>query len=320
MSTIVDVSIVICAYTEQRWEWLLDAVASVRSQRVCPREIIVVVDYNPSLMARLRAMSDLPAIRVTENHESRGLSGARNSGIAAARGEIVAFLDDDEIATPDWLARLHRGYTDPAVAGVGGAIQPVWEAGRPAWFPPEFDWVIGCTYRGMPTHLAPVRNLLGGNMSFRREAFAEVGGFSNGIGRIGTRPLGCEETEFCIRLRQRWPGTVLLFDPRAVVLGRVPFSRARWDYFRARCYAEGLSKALVTDHVGTTDGLSTERRYTTRTLPRGVARGLFDAARGDLAGCARAGAIVCGTLVTTGGYATGKLSAWRGARAAGRQP
>jgi hypothetical protein len=78
--------------------------------------------------------------------------------------------------------------------------------------------VVGCTYRGMPENRSRVRNLLGGNASFRREAFDLAGGFQNGIGRsAGKRPLGCEETEFCIRVTQNSPESVFLFDNRVMI-------------------------------------------------------------------------------------------------------
>ncbi|HKB31240.1 MAG TPA: glycosyltransferase family 2 protein, partial [Streptosporangiaceae bacterium] len=270
---------VICAHTEQRWADTLAAVASVRAQSLAAREIIVVVDHNPVLLGRLRAA--LGDVTVVENRAGRGLSGGKNTGVAVARGEIVAFLDDDAVAEPDWLRFFADCYADAGVLGVGGRTLPLWAAGRPWWFPREFDWVVGCTYVGMPAGRAPVRNVLGGNASFRRGVFGVVGGFSSGIGRsAGKRPLGCEETEFCIRLGQRVPGGVVLFDDRAVIWHRVPAARCRFSYFRARCFAEGLSKALVTESVGVGDGLSSERRYVTRTLPRGVARGVADACRG----------------------------------------
>ncbi len=103
-------SIVICAYTETRWAELLAAVASVQSQTLLPLEIIVVIDHNPTLFERARAA--IPDIVLINNEEKRGLSGARNSGIAVARGDIIAFMDEDATAAPDWLARLNAGYED----------------------------------------------------------------------------------------------------------------------------------------------------------------------------------------------------------------
>ena len=304
-----DVSGVICAYTEARWDGLFAAVESVQRQSEPPREIVVAIDHNPALLERVRA--HIPGVIVVENREPRGLSGARNSGLAVAQGEVIAFLDEDAVAAPDWLAQLSAGYENPLVLGVGGAIEPMWLGGRPNWFPEEFNWVVGCTYRGMPQTTAPVRNLIGCNMSFRREVFEAIGGFRNGIGRVGTRPLGCEETEFCIRANQHWPQNLLLYQPWAQVYHRVPTSRARWGYFLSRCYAEGLSKALVSQLVGAGDGLASERTYTLRTLPQGVVRGAVDTfLRRDPTGLARAGAIIAGLAFATAGYLMGTVSEW----------
>lgn len=306
-TTASDVSVVICAYTEERWDDLVAAVASVQRQRTAPREIVVVVDHNPGLLARARAA--LAGIAIVENAGPRGLAAARNSGVTAARGAIVAFLDDAAAAEPEWLAHLLAAYREPRVFGVGGAIVPAWEGKRPGWFPEEFNWVVGCTYRGLAERAAPVRNPIGANMSFRREVFETVGGFRQGFGRVGRRPAGCEETEFCIRAGQRWPRRACLYEPRARVWHRVPASRGRWRYFRARCYAEGISKALVARAVGTGDGLASERHYTLRTLPCGIARGLADAlVRRDPRGLGRAGAIIAGLLITTVGYGVGSVA------------
>ena len=309
----LSVSVVICAHTERRWDDTLAAAASVRRQSYAAKELIVVVDHNGPLYDRLK--SALPDAMVLENREQQGLSGGKNTGIAMASGQVVAFLDDNAVADADWLKFMLDSYEDPEVAGVGGLTLPKWDTRRPTWFPAEFDWVVGCTYVGMPDHRAPVRNLLGGNASFRREVFEQVGGFRSGIGRAqGKRPLGCEETEFCIRLNQQIPGAVLLFDDRAKIWHRVGAERARFAYYRSRCYAEGLSKAMVTRSVGATDGLSSERHYTTRTLPRGIVRGLGDALRGDGAGAGRAGAIIAGLATVTAGYAVGVLSGGDGPR------
>lgn len=297
----LSVSVVICAHLEERLADTLAAVNSVRSQSLAPAEIIVVVDHNPALHRRLA--SALPDLAVVENQEARGLSGGKNTGIAMANGDIVAFLDDDAVADAGWLKFFMDSYSDPAVVGVGGLTLPSWATRRPSWFPTEFNWVIGCTYVGMPTSRAPVRNVFGGNASFRREVFGAIGGFRSGIGRsVSKRPLGCEETELCIRLRQRLPGSVLLFDNRAVIWHKVPAARSRFSYFLSRCYAEGLSKAMVTRSVGVRDGLSAERSYSSKTLPAGVARGVAAAVRGDLGGLGRSAAIVAGLGAAGAGY------------------
>src|SRR4051812_14154851 len=153
------VSVIICAYADERWSELEAAVASMVNQVLQPIETIVVVDHNPHLLARVRRQ--LPDVVAVANDEARGLSGARNSGLRTAHGEVVAFLDDDAVAARDWLAWLTPGYLDASVIGVGGSIAPQWSSDRPAWFPEEFDWVVGCTYRGMPEQAATVRNLIG---------------------------------------------------------------------------------------------------------------------------------------------------------------
>ncbi len=117
----------------------------------------------------------------------------------------------------------------------------------------------------------------------------------------------------CIRLTRAMPDAVLLIDDRAVIHHRVPAARERFRYFRTRAYAEGLSKALVAGSVGAQDGLATERRYVTRVLPAGVARGVRDALLARPGGAGRAGAIVAGVAAAAGGYALGSVRVRRGA-------
>ncbi|MBT2526810.1 glycosyltransferase family 2 protein [Streptomyces sp. ISL-99] len=311
----LDISVVICVYTEDRWEDILAAVGSVRRQSRPAAETLLVVDHNPALLERLGKEYEEAheEVRVLANAGPRGLSAGRNTGIAAARGEIVAFLDDDAVAERDWLRHFAEGYEDPRVMAVGGRTMPAWASGRrPDWFPEEFDWVVGCTYKGLPPGRVRVRNVLGGNASFRKSAFDAAGGFATGIGRDGDkRPLGCEETELCIRLTRVLPDAVLLIDDRSVIHHKVPAVRERFGYFRTRAYAEGLSKALVTRSVGAARGLESERRYTTRVLPAGVARGLRDAALGRPGGAGRAGAIVAGVAAAASGYVLGSIRARR---------
>lgn len=308
-----DISVLICAYTLDRWDDILQAVRSVQDQAPKVREVILVVDHNEEL--RQRAEETLTGVTVVENSYERGLSGARNAGLDAASGRIVAFLDDDAMAMPDWAAELAAGYRDATVLGVGGVSEPNWVAGRPEWFPPEFDWVVGCTYVGLPTSTSPVRNMIGSNMSFRRDVFTAIGGFDTSVGRVGANPVGCEETELCIRAAARWPGTRLMHEPSARVRHTVPASRGTLRYFLSRGFAEGRSKARVTRLSGATAGLATERRYTVRVLPRGVVRRLLEViSKRRLGPLAAAGAILAGLGYTAAGYAYGMLFDGRPAR------
>jgi glycosyltransferase involved in cell wall biosynthesis len=299
------VSVVVCAYTMARWDLVGRALRSVRSQTRPALEILLVVDHCPELLARAPELCE--GVRVLPNAGAVGLSGARNTGVAAARGKVVAFLDDDAAAAPDWLERLVRPYDDPRVVGVGGQVTAEWEGGRPAWFPQEFNWVVGCSYVGQPTVASVVRNPIGANMSFRRDPVVAVGGFSAEVGRVGTRPAGCEETELSIRVVRRDPTSSIVLEPRAVVRHHVPEDRSRWAYFWRRCWAEGVSKASVSRLTDPRSALSSERSYTLRTLPRGAARGIGDAVRHrGSGGAARALAIGAGLAITAAGYATGR--------------
>jgi GT2 family glycosyltransferase len=308
IASISDVSVIICMYTEDRWDAIVESLDSVHQQTLMPREIVVVVDHNPALLARIRR--EFPDVVAVPNAEARGLSGARNTGVAVASGSILAFLDDDAAAESTWLEHMSTSFSNRRVLGGGSFVAPRWLGERPTWLPEEFYWVVGCSHRGLPSDTAEVRNPFGGSMWVRREVFDGVGGFSNGVGRERGRPMGCEETELSIRARQRWPGRIFIMEPRARIYHRVTPERLGWAYFRSRCYAEGLSKAGIAQTVGTKDALSAERSYTFRILPLGMLRGVSDVIlRGDPAGLARAGAIGSGLVFTVAGYVVGSLSA-----------
>jgi len=299
------ITIVICAYTEDRWATLRYAIDVALKQTRFDDDILVIVDHNESLLAKCReVMSDCAVI---PNRYRRGLSGSRNTALEEAHGSIIVFLDDDATPLDGWLDILRASYDDKCVYGVGGLVRPCWHRGKPDWFPEEFLWVVGCSYRGLPTTAQPVRNLIGANMSFRKAAFDSVGEFSESIGRVANRPLGCEETEFSIRLTQAYPDAILLFNPSAQVDHQVPEQRGSIRYFARRCWAEGHSKAEVSRRVGQSSALSTERYYASRVLPQGIWQGLRDTVTGDLWGAARSAMIAMGFAVTATGYCMSSL-------------
>jgi len=307
----VKTTVVICTYADARLPHLRAAIDGVRAQEPPVDELVLVVDHNPALAATLR--SSVPDAVVVENAEQRGLSGARNTGLAVAAGDVVAFLDDDAVPRPGWLGALVAPLeADPGIAGVGGAASPAWEAGaRPSWFPEELDWVVGCSFRGQAGQGGgDVRNPIGCSMAFRASTFAEVGGFVHSLGRVGTVPLGCEETELGLRVN-RAGGRIVLADT-SVVDHFVPRSRGTLRYVLHRCYAEGISKSVVRRlAAGTPSTLGPEQRYAL-TMALAVLRAPLDAVRARSLGVAGRAVVIPAALIAAAvGFARGELAGRR---------
>ncbi|WP_435231546.1 glycosyltransferase [Pseudopelagicola sp. nBUS_20] len=298
-------SVVICAHTMDRIDLLSRAVASICSQSLPTKELIVVCDHNDELRSQIS--QKYPSILVVENSEAKGLSGARNTGLKIASGSVIAFLDDDAQASEDWLEKLARAYLDPKVMAAGGIIDPDWPDARPRWFPREFDWVVGCSYKGQPHEGGVVRNLIGCNMSVRREVATAVGGFRESLGRVGDNASGCEETDYFIRAYKLFPHRTVYFEPRAIVHHSIEKTRTTWSYFVQRCRAEGKSKASLVAFVGSSVGLSSETNYAKKVLPSGVWGGLREGLRGDVGGFFRAATICAGFLSVASSFTVGRI-------------
>ena len=299
----MSVSVVICAYTIDRWEQLVLAMDSLSAQTPS-HETILVVDHNDELLERAR--SRWPDSIVLSNTARRGLSGGRNTALEAATGEVVAFLDDDAAAEPGWLEALVAPFSDARVVAVGGSASPVWPGEPPAALPEELLWIVGCSYLGLP-EAGPIRNVMGCSMAFRREPLLAIGGFNPDTGRVGTLPIGCEETEACILLRQADPTSTILYAPAANVRHHVSADRVRLAYVAHRSWCEGLSKAGIARTVGRQDALVAESAYATRVLPAGVWREI----RRGRAGLVPAFAIALSLGLAGFGYVCGSLAAVR---------
>jgi hypothetical protein len=297
------VSVIICAYTLKRWEELQAAVDSVRAQTLPPVDVIVVIDGNQELFEIAEAT--FTDARVVMNNKGTGLSGGRTTGAESARGRLLAFLDDDAIATPAWLESFYNAYDDPQILGVGGLVSPLWRSAQPDWLPRELYWLIGCTYDGLPQSGRRIRNPIGANMSIRADVMTKTGPWAlelgrqeNASGTLGT----ADETEFAIRAVRTHPGGYWVLEPAAEVLHSVGPERTTWAYFVRRCRLEAHAKVLLTGLAGTSDGLASERTYAARVLPRAFVRELRLGLRGERAGFRRAGAIAACLFVTAGEY------------------
>ena len=296
------VSVIICAYTEDRWLQLKKSVASVEAQTSPPIEIIVCIDHNEELLRRseeyfqkghpARAM---PLIVLANKYHGR-LGAARNTAAEVARGEVLAFLDDDAAASADWLEQLIAPYDDERVGAVGGAPLPVFEARRPRWFPHEFDWIFGCAYRGLPLARAPLAHLIGANMSVRLSALREVGGFHSDY-----------QDDMDMSHRIAHAQHRVLYEPLAIVHHFVPAARTTWHYFWRRCYFVNQEKVSVFANMREASSLDAELTFVTRTLTVGVLAEIRHVIRGDLSGLARVGAMIAGITLAGLGHLSGRL-------------
>ncbi|SDE22070.1 Glycosyl transferase family 2 [Mycolicibacterium neoaurum] len=304
----VSLSVVICCYTTARRTQVLRAIQTTLDQIDARDEIIVVVDHNDDLLADLQ--STLPEqIALIANRFERGLSGARNTGVARSRGEVVVFVDDDAVPASGALDHARAAFEDRSVVAIGGAVRADWASGSaPGWFPDEFGWVVGCDYRGLPACGEQIRNPIGAAMAVRRTALVEIEGFSTELGRVGDLLAGCEETLMGVQLHARFPGHRIIRHTGFQVDHHVPAERATLGYFTRRCYQEGRSKAVLARISGRQAALSSERSYTTRILPSGAWR-----AR---ANPRRVLALVIGFGYTAAGYVTGMALSARSAKAA----
>lgn len=299
----MDIAVIICAYTLDRWELLSEAVAAVRRQTLAPKDVILVIDGNEELQAR--AERELTGAIVLANRHGHGLSGGRQTGADHTTAEILAFLDDDAIPEPQWLEQMLAAYDDPQTLGAGGEVQPLWLTEPPQWLPKELYWIVGCTYAGMPVTDGRIRNPIGANMSLRADVLARAGTFAPSLARLnrGKSVSGtAEETEFSIRAVRMFPNGYWAYRPDARVHHAVPAERTTWAYFVRRCRLEASAKAVLTGLTGTGPGLSSERAYARDILPRAFLRELRAAARGDTTALRRAGAIAAGLTITAVSY------------------
>lgn len=263
-----DVSVVLACYTERRIDSIRAALNSIRAQTLEPSAIVVAVDNNTALAELLTA--EFEWITVVLNSGERGASATRNRGVQAVTTSITAFLDDDETADEDWLARLVAPFDDAAVVGTGGKYEPAWRSRKPHWFPDEFAWVVGGSYDGLPTSTKRVRNVWSGNMAVRTDAFRQVAGFRTDFGKRGSIPQP-EDTDLCIRMAAA-SGGHWMYVPDSVIHHDVPDERASLRFFVRRCYAEGAGKAAMQRHLATDAATEDEHAYVRTVFVTALAR------------------------------------------------
>jgi len=269
------VSAVVCTHNLDNYQNLVEAVTSLLEQTHRELEVIIVVDGNERLYRRV--MEDYGGqerIHVVLLEENVGLSGARNAGIKVAQGDIVAFIDDDAVAEQGWIENLVDIYSKYDAIAVGGKVLPIWLRQKPDYLPEELYWLVAVTHDGFAEEeVTEVRNTFGPNMSFKREVFEEVGGFSEDFGfSQGTPSLAqAEEAEFALRVKQKL-GKGMIYKPEAIVYHKIPPSKLGMRTLLRRAYYQGYSKAMLERQKLHADPIATERSYLKALLLRYIPR------------------------------------------------
>lgn len=241
-------SVVVC--TRNRAAALARTLETLRTQEVPANWEVLVVDNGSrdgtaACVAEWAPGFPVPLRLVRERR--RGLSRARNRGLAEAAGEVLVFIDDDVDCRRGWLAAYAEVFRDATVAGAGGRILPRLPTGTPPWFRDLLAHEVGgptarYDFGDAPREIgeAGLPTPFGANMAVRRAVARRVGGFRTDLG-WGWRLIPSEELEFFARLGAC--GGRLRYVPAAVVDHRIDPGRVSWRYYVR--WQRGYGRALV---------------------------------------------------------------------------
>ena len=249
-------SVILCTYN--RRNLVLTALAALRRQTLpYDRFEVIVVDNGSQdgTFAAINAYIQAGPLMLARNPEhvwhvqclsepQDGLSYARNTGLRAATGEIVVFLDDDAVAHPAFLERLLAAYDVTGADAIGGRVELRWEAARPHWLTDDLLDILG--YFAPSTErmlLPPTLDASGCNISIKSEVLQAIGFFSPLLSKRTASPIGMEIADVCRRLRAA--GYTLWYEPEAIVEHRVPAARLTRPYFVGRAYWQGRSEVVA---------------------------------------------------------------------------
>ena len=252
MSKLPHISVIISAYSMERYEDITALLDSLYHQTYRDFDILLVIDKSKELYTRLEELAKEKGytnMHVLFNTSLGGLSKARNIGVQNTQGEIIAFIDDDAVAFPEWLQEIAETFKDDNhMIGMTGPAIPLWENAKLSWLPEEFYWIYSCMHPKWKGQ-AKVRNVWGTNMAFSREAFLICGYFKESFGikggdKKGWSAPGAEETDFSIRATSL-TGKHIIYNPLMKIKHRVYVYRSSWRFISRRAFWEGCSKSML---------------------------------------------------------------------------
>ena len=249
-------SVVLCTYN--RRNLVLTTLASLRRQTLPYDQFEVIVVDNDSrdgTFAAVNAYVQAGPLMVSRNSEAmwhvrcltetqNGLYYARNTGLQAARGEIIVFLDDDTIAQSTFLERLLTAYDETGADAIGGRVELRWEAIRPHWLSDDLLDVLGYFAPAQERMQLPATiDFSRCNFSLKRIVLDTIGCFSPLLSKRISAPISMDVADICRRVRLA--GGTLWYEPAAIVEHRVPATRLTRPYFVGRAYWLGRSEVVA---------------------------------------------------------------------------
>lgn len=238
--SIIFISVIVCAHNSGRdIAELLECLASQDHELF---EIIIVDNNSTDNTAHvvrqcIAALSDIHIRLITEPRP--GKSHALNTGIASAKGEIIAFADDDVIVGKDWLTSVARAFENPDVAAMGGRIFARWDEPAPSWFTPATACFTPVHDFGdkVLSYCPPSSLPIGANMAVRKYALERVGLFDTSLGHVGNKKIGGEESDLCQRIYDLGMGVI--YWPQAVVHHRLSTRVMTRAFMCGRIFTQG---------------------------------------------------------------------------------
>lgn len=240
-------SIVIC--TCDRYDLLPSAIESILKQTHQSFELIVVDNSADCAATEAFGRQYDANDKIRYVHEPvQDLSNARNKGTELARGRIVAFMDDDAVAAPDWAEKLIAAFTafGSKTGCVGGRILPRWLAPRPDWLGDELLGYLSIVDWGAKRReLKKGEWLAGCNMAFDRETLVAADGFTTNLGRKGSGPMLLSNEEIAVFEKIRSLGKLIVYAPDAVVEHSIGAERLTPNWFLRRAAWQAVSDFIV---------------------------------------------------------------------------
>lgn len=244
--TLTGMEITVCICTHDRPAYVRDCLDGLARQTTDLFEVLVVDSASsgdvPARLADLASAYGARLIRV----DRPGVSAARNAGARAARAPVIAYIDDDAIPAPDWVASILRvrRESDPPPALIGGRILPRWEQPLPPWWPPSLRGVLSIIeYEGQGTYrtaaLPPGLEPYAANMAVEVAPLLVAGEFAEDLGRYAGVLLSDEEVRLAWALQDA--GHAIVYDSRVVVHHQIQAARLHPSWLLRRLYWQGAS-------------------------------------------------------------------------------